>query len=492
MSPESGASTGVRVARGVFWTYGAVITTSILQLGYAAFTSRAADQVAFGHYSIALTSAALVMLLANAGLGTAVTRRQDITGQYLRSLMLYCVTIGLVAAAVTWLTAPLWALVWGDEGIIPPLRLLSIAAFEAPALGLLTALGRRESKFARTASIVFASAALGFAVGAVAVMLRPSAASLVVSALVSQTFTVFTLAWTERSRLVQRGWHWREARDDIGYSASITGSRILAYFSGNAGKYGVNWALGASVLGQWNRAEVVSSIPLQQLQNAMTQAVSPEFRHDRRDYSRAQRVWPELLGMVAWSTWPLAALGAGVAGVLVPVILGPGWGQAATLVPALLLLGALQMVVMLLNSAVEVVGMMRAVWLGQVGGLMVQVAGGVAAFATESIWPAIGGAAAALALMHAVHLVAASMRGLVSLRVVAFAYIGPALVAVMLGLDAWALVREARAGSLLVLMPISTFVGGLAVAWVFRRRLPFVVIARRYGVLGKGSGSKPA
>ncbi|TFB47792.1 oligosaccharide flippase family protein [Cryobacterium tagatosivorans] len=473
-----------RLLSAAAWTYGAQLITILAQFAYAAVTSRLVGPEGFGAYGVALTVSALVMLLANGGLGQAVGRMAVLEATTLRALVTYAVLLGVVGGITLYLTAPLWAALWGVPAATDPIRWLSISALLAPSMGLASGLMRRLGRFRRLAEVTVAANLGGMAIGSVAVIAWGTPSSLLVSPIASQ-ITVVVAGFILSDGLLLGLTRLRGARESIGFSSKLTVASMLSYFSGNIGPWTVATAFGAAQLGQWNRAAVVTSVPFQQVQTAMVQAVYPEFRHDIANPKRANSAWPDLLALVGWISIPASAAAAAVLPHVVPILFGPGWGTAAALSAPLAIIGGLQALVMMLWSAVEALGRFRWIWAGQVAMVVVSSLSALLSIAIHNWTPIFIGMIIGLVATHAVHIWLCGAAGYLSIRRLLLHYAAIAAGAIIIGGIALTGARIAYLAPSLAWLwiPYAVAVGlVLSCAWRWRDRLPPVKIMRRYSL----------
>lgn len=362
---------GRRVLGGVIWGYGAQFLTVIFQFGYAAVVSRLAGSSEFGAYGVALSVTGLISLIANGGMSQAVARVVHLEEKVVGAMFSFSLFLGVVVAALTFLTAPLWADLWGVPAAREPIQWMSISALAAPTFSLLTGLARRSGNFSSLAKTTVISNVLGMAVGIFAVSVLPTASSLLVSAVIAQLFLVLWLAVTYRRYLRPRAFV--TALPHVAFSSKLAAAGVLQYAVGNLGKWSVTRMFGAPVLGQWNRAEVLTIIPMQQVQNAMVQAVYPEFRHDIAGSTRAKTTWADMLLLVAWFSGPAGVALAVFAPHIIPWVLGPAWTQAALFAWPLAIGVSIQPISVLLASALESLGSFRRIWATDVVLLVLQI-----------------------------------------------------------------------------------------------------------------------
>ncbi|MBJ7323342.1 MAG: oligosaccharide flippase family protein [Rhodococcus sp.] len=389
---------------GLTWTYSSQMFSVVIQFGYAAITSRMVTSGGFGTYAVALTVAGFISLIANGGLGQSVSRMVTVEDKAIGGLASFSILLGLAGSGLLYLSAGFWSDIWGDEGARFVIELLCISLVVSPHIGLNLGLMRREGKFRKLAISTFVSNSIGMSVGLVLVVTLQSAASLVASPIVSQLVLLMLCSIHNRGRLL-RFRSVASARSDIGFSANVIVSSVLSYFASNLGKWSVSRWIGAPALGQWNRADVVTTVPFFQLQTAIVQVVYPEFRHDREGSERSHTVWPDLLTLVAWLCVPIACFAIPIMPIVVPVLFGEGWVAAAALAGPLVLIAAIQVVTTVLGGAVEALGKFRWIWSAQVLMILVQSVGVVFTIMTRSLVPAVVSMGVVVVGRQAVYLV---------------------------------------------------------------------------------------
>ncbi len=461
----------------------------ILQLVYAGVTSRLVADTGFGAFAVATSLLAAVTLIAQGGLGEATARTPELHPGKLSFLVLVAIGLGLVAGMSVVLLAEPWAALWNAPDAVNPARLIAVSAFLAPLSGLLLGIQRRLGNFRALAISMVATSFAGMVIGVVAVVIAPGPMTLLVSQMAASAFlAVVSLILTRR--------HWwakpdaAAAQADLGFALRVLGIWMLAYLSLNMGKWSVSRWVGADALGQWNRADVLTAIPISQGTRAVTQAVYPELRHDIGVQSRTRQAWTDYLVLVAWIFFPLAAILAGTAPIATSILFGPGWGLAAVIAPFVAIQYGIFAVETALANALESVGRFRLrVWTA-LASVAVIAAGAIMTKMTGSWAVAMAALIAASILQHLLQVVFTTRFGALDGRSLAKGYSYSLAVSAVLG-GAAALVS---AGMLGRMHPLAAIVGAVVliaaavVGIVMRRRLPPVKLLARYRA---GSSAAP-
>jgi O-antigen/teichoic acid export membrane protein len=479
-------NTSKRVLGGALWVYGAQLVTVLAQFGYAAITSRAVTPANFGAYSVALAVTALVTLLSNGGLAQTISRVEVIDRKLIRSLFFLAILMGACGAGVLLITAEFWATFWGQPDASEPIQWLSISGLLAPSLGLATGLLRRLGRYKVLATATVVGNLAGMVTGTVAVSYFHSASSLLVSPITAQAI-ILVVAFLKSDRLLFGLASLKNTRAELGFSVKVVLNTVLAYASGNVGKWSISVGLGASALGQWNRADVVTLVPFQQIQSALIQAIYPEFRHDRKDGTRAKTVWPDLLGLVAWGSVPAAFVAAVILPTLIPYLFGPGWEVAALLSIPLALAGGMQTTASLLANALEAIGEFKWIWIAQGILVLINFGAALASLQLKSWIPIVLAPLIGIVIQHLVHMFAARTLGYLNIRTLLKNYVGVGIASALAAFATWSLVQLFHVDGLgpWVWVCVATSVAAIILSiWMLRKKFPPYKIARRYGLFG--------
>ncbi|SDP36385.1 Membrane protein involved in the export of O-antigen and teichoic acid [Microbacterium testaceum StLB037] len=474
------------MAHGAAWTYGSQLVIVVLQFGYASITTRSLNDDAFGAYAVALSVTGFVALLSTGGIGQSVGRMVELDAKRLRGLMTYATGLGVIAAAVVWLTAPLWTVLWDAPSALGPIQWFAVSAGFAPLVGFATGYVRRIGRFRQLAIFTLVANVLGMAIGVAAVLAWDNAEALLVFPLVAQLATlVGALILSDRRHLGFGSI--ASARGDVAFSWRVTVASLLSYGIGNIVKIGTSRVLGPDYIGQWNRADVLSAVPFQQVQAALIPVIYPEFRHDLSGSERTRAVWTDMLSLVAWVVVPTAGVAAVIIPTVLPVLFGSGWGIAVAISPFICVAAAIQVVSTLLASAVEALGKFRWIWWTQGLLLLIQLLAVLAISLSQSIAPAMIALVATMLAQHIVYVCLCvkddyldgrsllTTYGIVTLASVFAYFMTQSLL--WMGTSLFTL---APVATLLTLIPVAALV---VVLWAFRWKLTPVKIARKYGLL---------
>lgn len=462
------------------WNYGAQLVTIVAQFGYAAVTTRLVDDTGFGQYAVAMSVAALITLIANGGLGSTAGRMDQLQPRRVSALALYGLMLGAAGAAILLLTADWWSALWGSPAAADAVRFLGISVFVAPLAGFSSGLLRRTGRFKILSITVVLSNLAGMALGLVAVIQFPGSVTLLVSTVAATLIQVLTFSLLN-IRLFWGRPSFSAARGDLFFSGMVMALSLVSYLNGNIARWAVSRGVGVDVFGQWNRADVLTAVPMQQVQVAFSQAIYPEFRHDMTANERTKRVWTDMLTMIAWFALPLASLVAVAAPIAIPILFGPGWGFAAQLSIPLAFISGLQMIVTTLGAALEATARFKWIVTTHLLVLSFMIGGAVLSVSQRSVVPAVASMFIATLIQHSVQVWFSSRAGFLDAKNLLKNYAGSVSFAIFLFLSLNVLVHHFEET---LAWQIITFVLGVATVasavFIFRKRLPIIKVFQKY------------
>lgn len=457
---------------------GTAVGVMVVQLGYAAVTSRVMGPDAFGAYAVALSGVGILGMIGGSSLGLSAARRDNGSASGDGMLLTVALLAGVTAATVAVVLAPLWGRIWAVPDSTEVSRLLAFAlplgAASSVLAGVLRRLGRTDSVALWTA----VGQLLGMGVGLGAVLVAREPWSLAVTTVSGGLFTCVLLAARTPRRRLRPRWPDSLAVEDITYGSKAAGMNLLRSSSSQLARWSISRFAGAASLGAFNRATTLVTVPLETLQRSLNYALFPELRPGGPVFS-SSNAFTDILILIAWPTLILAPVGYFAAPPFVSILLGPDWGSAASLAGLAALLGVAPMIAVPLASALEALGYFRATTLAWATSSLVILIGILGTLHTRSAEPAMAGLVAAELVLACVAGIALARKGLLSVarfaKAIAPVATAQALVAAGMGVIIAELGPLSPASLILAL---SVGAAELVLVRLLRSRTAFGAIAR--------------
>jgi O-antigen/teichoic acid export membrane protein len=348
---------GSATVKGMRWTYLASVAGIVLQLPYAAVMARLLTPEDFGLMALAHLVLRFAHHFAQGGLRSAVVQRETVTTRDIRVIFTLALVVGTCSFTAVWYVAPYATeLVRGPAELTHVIRatalMLVFMALGAPAAGLLA----RAMRYRAVAVTDFASFAVGYcAVGFVSALSGAGVWSLVYGTLcwyfLQALLPCLLVRHSMRPLLDVPA-----MRNILGFGGKVSVNGFLEYLTEDFGKLAIGRYVGIPAAGLYDRAALLASLPLYQIQAAAAKVLLPAFSRIRHDTGRLGASYTDCVCLTTLGLLPLWAVIAASSEQLVALLLGGQWHGSADLVPLLGLVSVLALVAQFLGTLAEAMG----------------------------------------------------------------------------------------------------------------------------------------
>lgn len=318
------------------WSYLGVLARIVLQFISQLALARILGPEVIGVFSMAILVVGIGGILVEMGLGAALVQRRDLTESEASRVFNLVVTVGLIAAAGSFLLAPHLGEFYGTTGLTDVLRgLAPVFLFQALSV-VPIALLKRDLAFKAIQVIQTVSYAIGYMLVGIGAALAGAGVWSLVFAAAVQTGIASLLLLIVRPHPIR-----------IAYTK--TNNRLSVFGSWAMLTNLINWAienidniligkfLGASALGLYAVPYNLTRAPANHLVTTVQTVLFPASAIVQDSRVHLQRAYLLVVSAVAIIAFPVFAGIAACSGTLVEALLGPGWSDAASLLPPLAL-----------------------------------------------------------------------------------------------------------------------------------------------------------
>jgi lipopolysaccharide exporter len=396
---------------GVAWNYAGAGVLVVTQIASTAVTARVVSPGEFGAYATAQAAAGIFGYFTLAAVAQGVLRRTELaTGTVGTALGISLGAGGLVAAAM-WVAAGPWADAWHVPAAERVVHVLALTVFLNSTAVMPLALLRRSLRFRTAALAETGTQVVGAAVGVALAVELHSAFALALGQCAAAAILLLATGLLVRRELELR-FSLSEAKSLAAFAGQVSAINFGSYLMNTAPSLYAARAYGARTLGIYSRANVIVGLPSWYLSSGLVKVLYPLYGKVRSDESRVKVLLDEALTLSSGLVWPTLAFIGGASPLIVRVLLGPGWGGAASLLTLFALGYCADMSCGLLTNAGEAFGWMRTIWLRQVAFLtLIVVDIGVMQAAGLGVEALVAGLALAQWLTYAVTVQAFVRRG---------------------------------------------------------------------------------
>jgi lipopolysaccharide exporter len=292
----------------------------------------------FGLVAMATAIIAVLDILRAFGFDVALIQNPNATRSHYDTAWTCNVLLGLViGAAVAAVAAPAaafydeprltWVMVW-----------LAVSAFVTGLENVGVIAFRKDLQFHKEFNLLLAKRVVTFCIAIpLAVTLRnywALVAGVLVGRVCSVALTYLLHPYRPRFSLAER-------RQLFHFGKWLVASTVLNVLSTRSGDFLIGKISGAHALGVYNISNELASLPTSDLVAPINRAMLPGYAQKAAHRTALAASYVDVSGLIALLAVP-AALGiSAVANVLVPVVLGPNWDDAAAVIAILSAFGML-------------------------------------------------------------------------------------------------------------------------------------------------------
>jgi O-antigen/teichoic acid export membrane protein len=281
----------------------------------------------FGLQGMVLVVIGFLGLFRDAGLGMATVQRLEVTHEQTSTLFWINVAVGAMLATLCAALAPVLAAFYHEPRLYW-IAVVSGATFMFNGLAAQHgALLRRGMRFVTQAKIDVLSLAVGSGTGIVMALLGCRYWSLVgmamVNSIVGAAGVLLAVAWLPGPPRRRSG-----IRSMLHFGGLATCNSFVVFLAWNAEKLLLGRVWGADALGLYGRAFQLVTLPVEQLNTAVTGVALPALSRLQHDTKRLARSFLRGFSLLISSTIPITITCALFAEEIVRIVLGPKWMEA--------------------------------------------------------------------------------------------------------------------------------------------------------------------
>jgi lipopolysaccharide exporter len=332
----------------------------LAQLPFTMIMARLLTPRDFGLVAVSVIMLRFVGYFAQGGVGSAVVQKPALDSADVRAAFTLVLSTAVAGYALFWAFAPLAAIAFHE----PALTNLSRALATSVVLGALGVVGngllRRRLRYAQVSMFEVVGYIVGYCVVGILLALLGAGVWSLVGAAVTQT-TIVSVASLLAARhpvrpLLDAGR--MRAISAFGVKSSLVS--LLEFLSASLDPLVIGQRSGAVPMGQYNRASLLASMPLQRVANTASRTAFPAFSRLQADPRRLASGYLDAVLLLAITMVPVAAVLAVSAPAVVGVLLGRRWSTVAHLVPMLAFVSVLDLLTQLPAVAAEAMGRLGA------------------------------------------------------------------------------------------------------------------------------------
>lgn len=335
---EPGDTLSQRVVRGGFWVFTLRIASRGLSLVRTIVLARVLAPADFGLMGIALLAMSALETFSQTGFQAALIQKKEDIEDYLDTAWTISALRGFVLFAVLYLAAPYIALFFDTPAATPIMRVIGVSML----LNGLTNIGvvyfRKELEFNKQFTYQLSGTIADLVVAITAALLLRSVWALVFGLLAGNLvrFGMSYVIHPYRPRvLFEAG----KAKGLYGFGRWVLGSSILIFLLIQGDDALVGKVLGATALGFYQMAYLISNLPATEITHVISQVTFPAYSKLQDDLPKLRKAYLKTLQLTAFVSIPLAGGIFILAPEFTRIFLGDKWMPMIPAMQALCIFG---------------------------------------------------------------------------------------------------------------------------------------------------------
>ncbi|HEY1722426.1 MAG TPA: lipopolysaccharide biosynthesis protein [Magnetospirillaceae bacterium] len=320
-----------RSVRGGLVTVGGQVLKVVAQTGAMALLARLLHPESFGLIAMAAVIVTVLEMFKDLGLSAATVQREEITHPEVSTLFWVNVGLGVVAALLMVLLAPLLAWFYHQPRLIGITLWLGLGFVLSGLSTQHLALLRRQMRFSALAGIQMTAEIAGLTAAIVAALMGADYWALVLQRIV-------WAGWLAAGGWIFCGWRpgppmkLSAVRELLLYGGHITGSNLVSTLVRSLDQILIGWWWGAVPLGLYERAYKILLVPINNLNAPLFTVAMPMLSRLAKQPEAYRRAYLSMIEKLNMVVMPCAALLIAIPDQIVRALFGAQWLAAAPIV----------------------------------------------------------------------------------------------------------------------------------------------------------------
>lgn len=344
-----------QVLSGLKWTAGAKLSGQIITWGITLWVMRLLSPEDYGLLAMAMVFVTFLLMMAEAGLGSALVQKQDLDETKLRQAFGIVIVVNLTLLVLLNLLAPAIAGFFEDERLLPVLRVLSLY-FLVIAMGVIPdVMLQRQLEFKKRSLIDLTAAVFSSILTLVLAFAHYGIWALISGTLFAGLWRAVAASVVIRFRLLP-SFSWQGMRSLLSFGGNVTMSRLLWFFFTQIDVIIVGKLLGKEMLGFYSVAMHLASLPVQRVSSILNQVAFPVFSRFQHDRETLISYMIKAMRILSFFAFPVLWGISSTANETVLLLLGQKWQDAILPLQLLALMMPLRMLTNFLPTATDAFG----------------------------------------------------------------------------------------------------------------------------------------
>jgi O-antigen/teichoic acid export membrane protein len=330
-----------KAVKGASWTITSQAVRLAMRLVVVAILARLLTPDDFGLIAMVTVITNLLLVLNDAGIPAAIIQKPDLVENQISSSFWLNMFIGIAISLIFVALAPLIALFYREDRLLPIALALSpmffIASFGMVQYGLLS----KKMDFKPIAVSEIGAATTAGVTAIVLALLGAGVWSMVFQVLIASLLLALLL-WINSEWKPSLHFKLRETKGIVRFGVYLTGFQFVNYFNRNLDNLLIGRFLGSELLGFYDIAYKILLFPLQNVTGVLGRVMFPALSTIQDDNARVRDAYITVTRYIASISFPVITIIIVLAPQFTRVILGDQWERSITIIQILAVVGLVQ------------------------------------------------------------------------------------------------------------------------------------------------------
>jgi O-antigen/teichoic acid export membrane protein len=302
-----------------------------------AIMARLLEPSTFGLMAMATIAMRFASYFVEMGVGPALVQKPEIDADDIRVSFSISLTLGCIFYVLMWFVAPVASLFFKNADVASVLRVSGLSFILTGLSTVSVHLLHRRLRFRDLAVVESGSYIIGYGILGIFLALKGFGVWSLVFAFLGQMLVTLLLAYSYTRHSLVLNLNWKKVKHFYAFGSRYSIIGFLEFIGANLDSIFIGRMLGESLMGIYNRALMLTNLPVQYVVNSLTKVLFPvlsEIQSDKKKVAQAYVVFLFLVGTfvcaVCFGMIPAAK-------DLVLTLLGPKWEAAIPIVRILAL-----------------------------------------------------------------------------------------------------------------------------------------------------------
>ena len=347
---------GQIVRSGMRWSVGMRILSQLCTWAITIFVVRILSPGDYGLMAIAAVFMGILALINQGGLGAAIVQKKDLKDDDIDSVFGFSLLISLSLCGLQIGIAPFVADYYDEPQLFPILCTLSLVFVLSSLMVVPRSLLLKDLSYKQIALTAFSAGLCGSVVTLI-LALQGMGVWALVFGWITVRLTKMVIFWYLRPYMRRPRFDFRGMLPILAFGGRVTLSSILWYFySRAAASLIVGKVMGKEMLGYFDVALLLASLPMEKVGNIIVQVAFPAFSSIQDDVELVGRHYLKAVRILSFVTFPVFWGISSVAPEIVGVFLGQKWVQVGVPLALLALVIPFRMIGNLMSPTLRGLG----------------------------------------------------------------------------------------------------------------------------------------